>query len=61
MGNSEDLIRLLLLEQSDLGLHCLPRPMYPNISSFYGRFFLERASDWLKFRDINFDKISIIF
>ena len=28
------LIGLLLLEQSDLGLHCLPRPMYPNISIF---------------------------
>ena len=27
IANSENLIRLLLLEQSDLGLHCLPRPI----------------------------------
>ena len=26
MANSVDLIRLLLQEQSDLGLHCLPMP-----------------------------------
>ena len=25
------LIRLLLWEQSDLGLHCLPRPMFPKL------------------------------
>ena len=27
MGNSVDLIGLLFEEQSDLGLHCLPRPV----------------------------------
>ena len=30
------LIRLLLEEQSDLGLHCLPRPIYPKIKDHYG-------------------------
>ena len=29
------LIRLLLQEQSDLGLHCLLRPICPNILNFY--------------------------
>ena len=27
---------LLLEEQSDLGLHCLLRPICPNISNYYG-------------------------
>ena len=30
------LIRLLLKEQSDLGLHCLPRPICPKILDHYG-------------------------
>ena len=29
------LIRLLLYEQSDLGLHCLPRPICPKASDHY--------------------------
>ena len=29
-------------EQSDLGLHCLPRPICPNIQNFYGiKFFMK--------------------
>ena len=31
------LIRLLLMEQSDLGLHCLLRPICPNILNFYSK------------------------
>ena len=34
--NRVALIRLLLEEQSDLGLHCLLRPICPNISNYYG-------------------------
>ena len=30
-------IRLLLEEQSDLGLHCLLRPICPNIANYYGK------------------------
>ena len=30
------LIRLLLEEQSDLGLHCLPRPVCPKTLDHYG-------------------------
>ena len=30
------LIRLLLEEQSDLGLHCLPRPICPKTEGHYG-------------------------
>ena len=30
------LIRLLLKEQSDLGLHCLPRPICPKTLDHYG-------------------------
>ena len=32
------LIRLLLQEQSDLGLHCLPRPICPKTDDNYGNF-----------------------
>ena len=40
----QTLIRLLLWEQSDLGLHCLLRPRCPNVKIFYdilctNRFF----------------------
>ena len=31
------LIRLLLEEQSDLGLHCLPRPVCPKTLELYGK------------------------
>ena len=31
------LIRLLLKEQSDLGLHCLPRPVCPKTLNHYGK------------------------
>ena len=31
------LIRLLHEEQSDLGLHCLLRPICPNIQNYYGK------------------------
>ena len=30
IANRETLIRLLLQKQSDLGLHCLPRPFFPD-------------------------------
>ena len=33
------LIRLLLEEQSDLGLHCLPRPICPKTWDHYGKTF----------------------
>ena len=32
------LIRLLLMEQSDLGLHCLLRPICPNTLEFGGKY-----------------------
>ena len=34
------LIRLLLEEQSDLGLHCLPRSIRPNTLGHYGNLCL---------------------
>ena len=34
MTNSEDLIRLLLKEQSDQGLHCFVSPICPNTKIF---------------------------
>ena len=37
------LIRLLFEEQSDLGLHCLPRPICPKTSDHYGTAMCESA------------------
>ena len=36
MANSVDLIRMLLEEQSNLGLNCLPRPVWPKSWDHYG-------------------------
>ena len=43
-ANIETLIRLLLEEQSDLGLHCLPRPICLKTFDHYGNYGLSKIS-----------------
>ena len=53
------LIRLLLEEQSDLGLHCLPRPICLKTLDHYGKLLISIA---LVYNDVNvlyFAKIAI--
>ena len=40
------LIRLLLQKQSDLGLHCLLRPICPNASNLYGSLWHTFSVTW---------------
>ena len=40
IANSEDLIRLLLEKQSDLGLYCLPTPICPKTKGHYGNLII---------------------